>query len=191
MDKIKVFAFAFLILLFSFRIWQTSGCKHFNSFYFNPLAIKISVESQVNLDGKENRNLSRFFHNKVTAGIFEFSKSYASTFESRYLLEILGPLGLILFVIAAYKVLVSRNFVGTGHLLVVLIASLLSLSSFDPKLIFYLRAVIIFSFTFWGISFLTKGKWLMISYLLLAAVTLCYYLFNWQMMSICNEIFFN
>src|SRR3972149_11435702 len=85
----KLLVVILVILIFLFRIWQSSGCREFSGFLFNPLSIKINVESQVASDFSLDRNISRFFHNKLTAGIFELTTSFTSTFDSPYLLQIL------------------------------------------------------------------------------------------------------
>ncbi|OGD93651.1 hypothetical protein A2697_01540 [Candidatus Curtissbacteria bacterium RIFCSPHIGHO2_01_FULL_41_44] len=191
MDKIKIFFTILLFALFGFRIWQTTGCRQFASFYFNPLAIKINVEEQVSLDSSLNRSVSRFFHNKLTIGIFEITKSYMQTFEPRFSLETLGPLGLILILTALFKVVKAPNIVGITHLLIVLIVSVFAILPVKPQTSFYILAVTRFSVAFWGLDYFLRTKPLAILFFGLGFLTLWYFSISWQMPTICNEIFFN
>ena len=176
---------------FSFRIWQTTGCKQFSSFYFNPLSIKVSVESNVNTDFGMDRNISRFFHNKATVGIFEFSKNFASAFQPKLLMVILGPVGLILATAAFLKVFEKRRYLPKFHFAVILTTSLIAISTLNSKISFFLLAIFWYSFSLWGIDFFLKTKLAKIVFVLLAFLSLCYFIFDWQMKLICDEIFFN
>ena len=191
MNKIKIFFIIILVSLFVFRIWQTTGCKKFLSFYFNPLSIKVSVESNVNTDLGMDRNISRFFHNKATVGIFEFSKSFASTFQPRVLLEFLGPAGLILAIAAFLEVFKQKKYLRKFHFAVILIASFIAISTLNSKVSFFLLAISWYSFSLWGIDFFTKTKTAKIAFIILAVISFWYFIFDWQINTICNEIFFN
>ena len=103
-EMIKKILFFVLAGLFAFRLWQTTGCLKFSDYHFNSLSIKISVEDHVNTDGTLNRQTARFFHNKLITGIYEYSKSYLKLFEPRFLLDILGPLGLVLVILTIFKI---------------------------------------------------------------------------------------
>src|SRR3989344_4655906 len=160
MDKIKILFIIVLFSLFSFRGWQTTGCKKFLSFYFNPLSIKVSVETNVNTDLGVDRNISRLFHNKVTVGIFELSKSFASTFQPRFLGEFLGPVGLILVVTAFLEVFKKRKYLAKFHFILILIASFIAIFTLSSKASFFLLVFFFilflfilfffFFFFFWG-----------------------------------------
>lgn len=179
-----------LVAVFSFRLWQTTGCKQFFSFYFNPDSIKIAVESQILEDRSLKRPVSRFFHNKISTGIFEIAKSYSATIDVRFLIAFLGPLGLLLVIIAVAKVVKSPKTRDKLWLLPFLISLILT-SSANPKNSFYLTAISWYFLSFQGVSFFTKSNILKIIFILLIPATLLYFSFNWQMSSICNEIFFN
>lgn len=191
MDKIKIFFIIVLVSLFSFRIWQTTGCKKFLSFYFNPLSIKVSVETNVNTDLGVDRNISRFFHNKATVGIFEFSKSLALTFRLRLLVEFLGPLGLILAIFALLAVFREKKYLVKFHFILILIVSFIATFILSPKSSFFLLAISWYSFSLWGIELFIKSRLTKTVFILLAILSFWYFLFSWQMNSICNEIFFN
>lgn len=191
MDKIKILFIIVLVSLFSFRIWQTTGCKKFLSFYFNPISIKISVETDVNTDLGVDRNISRFFHNKVTGGIFGLSESLALTFQPRLLVEFLGPLSLILVVIAFLEVFKKRQYLVKFHFAIVLTASFIAISTLNSKISFFLLAMSWYSFSLWGLVFFMKTKLVKIAFIFLAVLSFWYFIFGWQMNTICNEIFFN
>ena len=190
MVKSKIFA-VILVLIFAFRIWQATGCENFKSFQFNPLAIKINVEEQTSIDVGINRNISRFFHNKISTGFYEFAKSYVSIFNPRILSEILGPVGLILLILAAVDIFRERKILMFSHLFIVMSVLLLAILWPNPKILFYMIAVSLFSFTFWGINHATKAKTAGILFFFLVIITFWYFIFDWQMSRVCNQIFFN
>ena len=76
MAKIKLLIAAVVIFLVVFRLWQSTGCRRFVSFEFDPLWVKLNVESQVGLDRSAPRDISRFFHNKAATGLYEAPKTY-------------------------------------------------------------------------------------------------------------------
>ena len=187
----KILIVIFLIFIYLFRIWQTTGCRQFRGFYFNPLSIKINVESQIGTDININRNVSRFFHNKISAGIHEIVKSYALTLEPRLLLEILGPVGISLVAISIFCVFKNKAMLKFTHLLIVLATSFILILPVPPKTPFYLNAVAWYSFSFWGIGFFLKKGIFQILFITLLMMTFWYFSFSWQIPAICNEIFFN
>ena len=190
MAKNKFIFILALVALFSFRIWQTTGCKQFKGFLLNPIDIKIAVESQVLEDRNLQRPISRFFHNKISTGIFEVAKFYAATIDTRFLISFLGPIGLLSVIIAVVKVVKSSKTRDKLWLSPFLI-SLILISSANPKSSFYLIAIAWYLLSTQGISFFTKSNILKIIFTLLVPVTFWYFSFDWQMNSICNEIFFN
>ncbi|OGD83118.1 hypothetical protein A2165_01920 [Candidatus Curtissbacteria bacterium RBG_13_40_7] len=179
-----------LIFIFAFRIWQTTGCQNFKSYHFNPLSIKINVEEQTGIDVAVDRNISRFFHNKISAGIFELTKSFASIYKSRLLVEILGPVGLILTIFGLYDILKKKKIVGLIHIIVILTSSSTAIFIPNSKTSFYILAFSLYSFSFWGHSWFAKPLILRAFFILLAVLTFWYFLFNWQMPNICDEIYF-
>lgn len=179
------------VTLFAFRIWQTTGCRHFAGFYFNPLTIVINVESQRSLDEDSKNSTPRFFHNKLTAGIFEYTKTYFSAFNPRFLLELLGPVGIVAVFFGVKNVVERRRTFGIFHLILILIASFIATLAISPKTAFFLIAFSWYSFTFQGIAnFLTRKTYLAM-FILLVPITLWYFFVSWQMPAICHDIFFN
>lgn len=179
------------VLLFTFRLWQTTGCRHFLGFYFNPLSIKINVEEQRGLDNGSNQQFSKFFHNKVSAAVYEISKSYSQTIDPRFLLEILGPVGLVLALISASKVIKKPKSIYTLSLLSVLTASLLFILPIDPKKTFYIVAFTWFGFSLISATSLSKSKLSILLFVVLLLASFWYFALSWQMPRVCNEIFFN
>src|SRR3989344_3680785 len=176
----KLLVVILVILIFLFRIWQSSGCREFSGFLFNPLSIKINVESQVALDFSLNRNISRFFHNKVTVGVFELTKSLISTFDTRFLLEILGPLGLALVILILIRIVKKKRIAEIVHSGLILIVAIFAIFSNDPKVSFYVLAFSWYSFAIRGLNyFWSNAKSLMILTILFF-MTFWYFTFSWQ-----------
>ena len=190
MVKSKIFA-VILVLIFAFRIWQATGCENFKSFRFNPLSIKINVEEQTSIDVGINRNISRFFHNKISTGFYELTKSYVKIFNPRLLFEILGPIGSVLVILGVANIFKDKVILRLGHFFIVISALLFAILWLNPRVSFYLTAASLFSFTFWGISQVTKTKITGILFIFLVFITFWYFIFSWQMLTVCNQIFFN
>lgn len=180
-----------VILLFAIRIWQSSGCKNFLPFKFSPLDVKISVEEQVNLDKDINRQTARFFHNKASTGAFKFAKSYSEVIDTKVLLAILGPLGIILIVLAIVYTAKNLKVTNATHLLLVLASILFANQSANSKFSFFMLTASLYSFSMWGLNVVEKNKYLTIIFPVLVLITLWFFAFDWQMKAICNEIFFN
>lgn len=176
--------------MYSFRIWQSSGCLNINNFRINPLTVKIAIESQRLTDDKPNSFSSKFFHNKLTTGIFENSKNYISIFNPVLIISIIGPLGffLLLTILINFKKITNNFFY--IHLAFVCISSVL-LVLISPKIGFYNFAVSLYTFTFWSLKFISNRNILLLIAIILALISFWYYSLDWQMKLICNEIFFN
>jgi len=177
--------------LFSSRLWQTTGCRQFNGFYFNPISIKINVESQTSIDPKDQKFISRVFHNKATAAPFEISKDISKIIDTRYLLDILGPAGLVFFILGIASILKNKNKLGYSHLFITVIILFSALTTIPPKTSFWLMSLSFYSLSFWGISSLSKNKYIPTLLVILILATFWYFAINWQMPMICNEIAFN
>lgn len=180
-----------VFLAFSFRLWQTTGCRNFLPTYFDPQIVKINVEEQVSVDRNINREVSRFFHNKASTGFFELTKSTLKVLEPIVLLEILGPLGL--FLTALSLVYLARKFTLTqaAHFAVVLCAIISTIFIKNSKLSFYILTLALYTFSVWGTSSIKTTKLTIFGFFILTVITLWYFAFSWQITSICNEIFFN
>ena len=189
MEKFRVLLVILVITVFAFRLWQTTGCKKFTDFHFQPISVKADVESAINVDSG-GKIVPRFFHNKITYGLFDFSKTYFLTLQPSYLLELLGPVGLVLSVLAVPKAVYFKSKILLFNLFMILLFSLFLISSFNPKIAFYLLALSWYAFSINSLEKVTK-KNLLIFILILIPVTFLYYLYTWRMHLICNEILFN
>ena len=149
------------------------------------------MEEQRNLDKNPSAPTSKFFHNKITATINHVSLSYASTLNPRFLLEILGPLGLTLSVISSLKIIKNPKSIYTLGLAAVAITSLLLILPIDPRKTFYMAALAHFSFSTMSASYFAKTKLHLLIFLILLIASFWYFALSWQMTAICNEIFFN
>lgn len=189
-SKITLLLIIIVGALYIFRIWQTTGCKQFLSHKFEPISITISVESDTNLDHGTNKFLTRFFHNKISTGSYEISKSFAASLNSSYLLQILGPLGTILASIALYQVVTRKIKLGLLHVGVILLASFFSIVTSNAKIAFYIQSVSLLTFSLWGTSFFSKSKFRIIMFLFVLVMTFVFFLWTWQMNVICNNMLF-
>lgn len=188
--SLKVTLALILIALFAFRLWQTTGCKNFNSFRLNPLAIKINVESQRNIDQKSSNLISKIFHNKVSTGLFEETKNYLSLFNPNLIISLVGPIGLISLILAIIRGLNKRNRAIFASLAYVFLSAFLA-TKLDPKQGILNFAFSLYLFCFWAISAFSASFKMMAVFIFLAIFSFWYFSFDWQMPLICNEIFFN
>lgn len=177
--------------LFTFRIWQTTGCRQFLDRSFTTSIIKARVEEQVNIDSALNRNLSRLFHNKLTVGFMVILERLASEFEPRYLLEVLSPAGFVLLILATSRLISKRETLVTAHFASVLLTSLLPISQFQPKIGFLFESFTRMLFCLWGLKYFSQRWYFAMVFILLVVVSFWYYSFSWQLKTFCNEIFFN
>lgn len=165
---------------------------HFNGFYFNPLSVKINVESQISLDPPSQKAISKIFHNKIVTFPFEVLKSFAKTIDPGFLLGILGPAGFLLLILAPFEIFRGKKRkLGTIHLTLVLAALIFSLGPISPKIAFWVISLSLYTFSFWGISAAVKNKYVSFLFVVLIFYSLWYFAINWQMPTLCNEIFFN
>lgn len=179
------------IFIFSARIWQSTGCLNFLPTKFDTQIIKIKVEEQVNADRGVEREVSRFFHNKVSTGFFEAAKATSKFADPIFLLDILGPLGLLLIILATITLVKKFTLQQGTHFLLVL-ASIIFVSIIkNSQLSFYAVALALYSFSLWGTKALKPNKLTILAFFVAAIITLWYFALSWQMSAICNEIFFN
>ncbi len=191
MAAIKKITIVILILIYAFRLWQTTGCQDFTSFNLNPLSISLRTTADINTDPGLPKSISRFFHNKITEGAYEIGKDLAGLFEPRLLLEILGPLGFLMLILALLETVKTKKTLSLINLGAILTVAVLMVLNLNQKIIFYLFAASLMLFSFWGIGRLQKIKYSLILILFLTAATFCYYSFSWQLSSFCSQIFFN
>src|SRR3989344_3324808 len=136
MGKFRVLLVILVITVFAFRLWQTTGCKKFTDFHFQPISVKADVESAINVDSG-GKIVPRFFHNKITYGLFDFSKTYFLTLQPSYLLELLGPVGLVLSVLAGPKAVYFKSKILLVNLFMILLFSLFLIIILAAFLSFY------------------------------------------------------
>jgi hypothetical protein len=179
------------ILLFGFRLWQSTGCKNYAWFKFDPITVKIRVEEHVGLDESMPRQLSRFFHNKITTGVFEFAKAFAKPLETKNLISLLGPLGLVLLVSALGVARRTSPFIYRAHALILFATLLAATLLSNARITFYLIALLLYSFSIHGLKIFKNNKLSVTIFLSLFIFSLVYFNLDWQMAEICNEIFFN
>ncbi|MEX2028032.1 MAG: hypothetical protein WD988_00850 [Candidatus Curtissbacteria bacterium] len=178
--------------LFSFRLWQTTGCRQFNGFYFNPISVKINVESQSSIDTTTERQIIRFFHNKAVTAPYEVSKSFARTLDTRFLLDVLGPAGILFLISGLFEIFRYKRKIGFIHLLTAVAILLFSITAIlTPKSFFTLIALSYYSLCLWGVAPLSKDKRIGFVSIVLIFYSLWYFAINWQMSKICNDIFFH
>lgn len=178
-----------LIALFSFRLWQTTGCRQFRSFWLSPQAVIIKVEEDVGTDRGQDRNISRFFHNKYQSRFILTIQSLTSALDTRLLIDILGPVGIAAFGVAVYTTIKTKKMPGILHLFSLF--PVILFATFTPwaKQSFYLYMIVLYSFSIRSTKSMAKLSILLI--LALAVVSFWYFSFSWQLESFCHEIFFN
>ncbi|MDO8487453.1 MAG: hypothetical protein Q7S45_04115 [Candidatus Curtissbacteria bacterium] len=164
---------------------------HFNGFYFNPLSVKINVESQTGLDPSGQKVISKIFHNKIVTFPFEASKSFAKTIDPGFLLEVLGPAGFLLLILSPVEIFRRKRKLGFIHLTVVLAVLIFSLRPISPKIAFWAVSISFYTLSLWGIGAVVKNKYISFFFIVLIFYSLWYFAINWQMPALCNEIFFN
>ncbi len=191
MIKLKILALTILILLFAFRMWQTTGCRQFKSFRFNPLAIIIGVEAGVSSDKGVNRTISRFFHNKVSVGTYEVLNSFVDTFSPNFFLELFGPIGVVIAFSTLQTSVIKKRKLELLSLAIIIIFSTLALFIFNPKTAFYLLAISWYALILLSSFSFLRNKLLFFIFIFLAFFTFWYFTFSWQLSAICHEIFFN
>ncbi len=191
MAKIKLVLILLIVSVYAFRMWQTTGCKQFIDYSFIPLSVKINVESQTATDTDIERTVARFFHNKASAGLYEFGKSYLSTFTPKLLFETVGPVGVVLLILGIVEITRKKRFWSLVHFLTFLAVPLYAIIASSSKLEFYLLALSRYTFSLWGIGRLAKSAQSIFILVALSYLTIWYFIFNWQLKSVCNNIFFN
>lgn len=176
--------------MFSFRTWQTSGCISLNSFHINPLTVKIAIESQRLTDDKSNDLTSKFFHNKISTGIFEKSKNLITVFNPVLIISILSPIGVFLFINIFANLKKIKSPLIYLHIAYIFISSIL-LTLINPKIAMYNFALSLYTFTFWSVKLASGRIKPIIIFIILIIISFWYYSIDWQMKPVCNKIFFN
>lgn len=189
-DKLKIITLVVILLaLFSFRLWQTTGCRQFKSFYLNPQLVTLKVEEDVGTDRGVDRNVSRFFHNKYQTRFILSVQSMTSMLDARLVTDVLGPLGVLAFAVSVYTTIKTKKIIGILHLIVLFLVIMFATFTTQAKQSFYLFSVALYSFSLRSSKTIVKlPTWLI---LLLAVATFWHFSFSWQFESFCHDIFFN
>lgn len=188
---IKFALASMLVIIFAFRLWQTTGCLEFVNYSFKPISVKLNVESQISVDGELDRNIARIFHNKISVTFYEIGKTYSRNFGPKELAQILGPIGLVSVIVAIAYNVKKRNLKVISASVLVLISATLRILPFDSKLSFYIWALTLYLFAFFSVDFWAKNNIRKVLFLFLVFFSLWDFIFSWQMETICHEIFFN
>lgn len=191
MVLIKFALAAMLVIIFAFRLWQTTGCREFTDHSFKSISVKLNVESQISVDRELDRNIARIFHNKISVTFYEIGKTYSRNFGPRELNQILGPIGLVSVIVAIAYNAKKRNLKVISASVLVLISATLRISPLDSKISFYIWALTLYLFAFFSVDFWIERNFRIILFLALVLFTFWYFIFSWQLETLCHEIFFN
>ena len=172
-------------------MWQSSGCVSFLTLKFNPITIKINVENQTLTEGKTQTKTSRFFYNKASAGLLEIGKSYTQVINPKLILDIIGPLGLILLVYAFSYTIKKPSIKNVPIAVLTIVVPFFVLATSNSKLAFFVWSITLFIFSSLGVNLIKPSRLMILIFVLLAIINLWYFAFSWQMQQICNEIFFH
>lgn len=179
-----------LVVLFAFRIWQSSGCLNFRSFVFDSRRITATVESSRQYETNPNGLLSRLEHNKLTVAPYEFGLNLSALLDPRYLLDLIGPAGLAAALIAIYSIVSQRRRAGLLFLAILLTAQILATLFTSSKTDMLILCVLWFLLGFWSLNFWSLTKKRLFVFLLLWLYSLWFFFISWQLPLLCNEILF-
>ncbi len=179
----------FVVFLTTFRIWQSTGCSGFISHKFKFSDVITTVESQRIYDPNPQSLEAKIFSNKFVVVPRIFLMSYLNYFEPRYLLSLIGPLGLSMLLVSIWVVIQKRIKAGFLHFFAVIAGILFSVyltSRFNNLIIL----LCLESFSIWSVRFFSKNKKRFSVFVILFIVSLWFFFINWQMPGVCNEMFF-
>ena len=121
---LKTIIFSLFLSLFAFRVWQASGCISFKSFLFDNQRITTNVETSRQYEKNPDGLISRATHNKFTAAPYEFGLNISALLGSKYLLDLIGPLGFAAALIAIYYIITQRLKLGFIYLAILALAQI-------------------------------------------------------------------
>lgn len=177
--------------LFVYRAWQSTGCTNYIPIRFQTQKVKLEVEQERQYDASANSSTARLFHNKVSSSSHQILLSLFSTLEPRYLLSLVGPLGVAGVMFVLYYGISHNRKVTFIALTLFLVAHGLSVLYLNPKTAMLVLSFLWFSALASGSKGLSKTPRLVVTFALLWLYTLWFFTVNWQLGEICNEIFFN
>lgn len=187
---LKLAVGSLLVVLFAFRIWQSSGCVNFRSFAFDKGRITATVESSRQYETNPSGLLSRLEHNKLTVAPYEFGLNLSSLLDPRLILDLVGPAGLAAALIAIYVIVSQRRKTGLIFLAILATAQILITLFTSSKTDMLILCVLWFLLGFWSLNFFTKTKTRLFVFLLLWLYSFWFFFISWQLPQICNEILF-
>ena len=144
------------------------------------------VEDQTHIDTTTPNINSKFFHNKLSVGMYQITIAAQRVLDPRTLLGFLGPIGL--FFAASSLFQVSKTKIKANLLFLVVAMILVLFTKFTFSILVLMAAWQMLALQ--GISFLKNSTLQKIS-LVLLVLTFWYFSIDWKMPQICNEIFFN
>lgn len=180
---------ALALTLTLFRVWQSSGCKSFISHKFKTADVVTAVESQRLYDNDASSLEAKIFNNKFLSAPQVFLLAYLPYLEPKYLLSLVGPLGIMMFFTSIWVVLDKRIKKGFLHLLIVLLTVIFSVYT-NPKINNMFMLMSFQSFSFWSVPFFAKNKKRFTCFIIVFVISFLYLFVNWQLPNICSEIFF-
>lgn len=144
------------------------------------------VEEQTNIDTKTPNFNSKFFHNKISVGVYQLTLAAQKTIDPRTLLAFLGPVGLILIIFSMSQIFKTAVKV---NLLIIIFAS--GIIIFTKSSVFILVLMAAWQLlALQGVTLLKNSNWQKITFVLLI-LTFWYFSIDWKMPQICNDIKFN
>lgn len=189
--KINKPLLSFLILLTVFlslfRFWQSTGCRSYLGKSDLMQSTILDVESQRIYDS--NLFGAKVFHNKVIAAPKVFVLEYTKYFEPKFLLDLVGPLGVFMSLVALSNVVKKKSKLGYFNFFIILLVVLCTWA-IKAFLVFPLFVLSLASFSLFSIPTIIKRKQYLVLYFFLWVFTLWFFFVNWRLTSICNEILF-
>jgi len=187
---LKILLAGLLAGLFCFRIWQSTDCVNFRSFTFDNRRITATVEAGRRYETNPDGLLSKLAHNKFTVAPYEFGLNLSALLDPKYLLDLIGPLGLAAALIAVYYIVSQRSKAGLIYLAVLTLVQILATLFTSSKTDMLILCVLWFLLGFWSLNFFVKTKARLIVFVVLWAYSLWLFFLTWQLPLICNEILF-
>lgn len=185
----KTLIISVIVFMLLFRIWQTSGCTTYTNYSWSTTDVISDVESQRNYEDNPNSITAKLLHNKFFSFAHISLLSVANYYEPRYLLNILGPLGLYLVLLGIGTIIKKNSKLGLAHISAIIGVSLM-IMLVQPNARHFIFALSLESLSLWSINLLTKSKNAFVILLLLFPLTIWFFMVEWKLSQICSEILF-
>lgn len=185
--KFLFLAFFLLFFLYFSRFMQFSFCQTLKpQFHFSSAVLVEEVEKVSATDEDLPRNLVRFFHNKLNVGIFEISKRYFLSFEPKILWETISPLGTLLLIFGAYKIIKDKSKLGFLVLAFLFIAPFFLLRMKEPTSFLILLSMPREVVSFWGLPRFCERPQGIKLFLFALLLSFWYFVFSFRLASLCQ-----